>query len=233
MAELLIVDDERGIRELLLEVLEDEGHAVTLAENAAQARAARSIREFDLVLLDIWMPDTDGVTLLREWSTQGLLTQPVIMMSGHATIDTAVEATRIGAIDFLEKPIALTKLLKSVSAALAKAEAQRAWKTAVAQIQATSLAVTEANQPSQPDQEPLQRPIDAAREALMAIDLDGPLREARETFERTLLQYQLDCEGGSMTRLAERSGLERTHLYRKIRQLGMEPGRHGLRKVAS
>ncbi|MGA1167189.1 MAG: response regulator, partial [Burkholderiaceae bacterium] len=97
MANILVVDDELGIRDLLFEILDDEGHQVELAENAAQARAARQRQAPDLVLLDIWMPDTDGVTLLKEWAGQGLLTMPVVMMSGHATIDTAVEATRIGA----------------------------------------------------------------------------------------------------------------------------------------
>ena len=101
MARILVVDDEVGIRELLSEILYDEGHTVELAENAAQARAALRMRP-DLVLLDIWMPDTDGVSLLKEWASQGMLDMPVIMMSGHATIDTAVEATRIGAMDFLE-----------------------------------------------------------------------------------------------------------------------------------
>ena len=114
MANILVVDDELGIRDLLSEILNDEGHNVELAENAAQARAARSRVRPDLVLLDIWMPDTDGVTLLKEWSTTGLLTMPVIMMSGHATIDTAVEATKIGAQAFLEKPITMQKLLKAV-----------------------------------------------------------------------------------------------------------------------
>src|SRR6187431_595421 len=118
MANILVVDDELGIRDLLSEILNDEGHQVELAENAAQARAARGRARPDLVLLDIWMPDTDGVTLLKEWSSSGLLTMPVIMMSGHATIDTAVEATRIGAYDFLEKPIALQKLLATVGRAL-------------------------------------------------------------------------------------------------------------------
>ena len=118
MARILVVDDEVGIRELLFEILYDEGHTVEMAENAAQARAARARMRPDLVLLDIWMPDTDGVTLLREWGSQGLLDMPVIMMSGHATIDTAVEATRIGAVDFLEKPITLQRLLKTISSAL-------------------------------------------------------------------------------------------------------------------
>lgn len=115
MARILVVDDEVGIRELLSEILYDEGHTVELAENAAQARAARLRMRPDLVLLDIWMPDTDGVSLLKEWASQGLLDMPVIMMSGHATIDTAVEATRIGAMDFLEKPITLQRLLKTAT----------------------------------------------------------------------------------------------------------------------
>lgn len=118
MAQILVVDDEMGIRELLSEILSDEGHTVSLAENAATARQCRNERRPDLVLLDIWMPDTDGISLLKEWSAAGLLTMPVVMMSGHGTIDSAVEATRVGAIDFLEKPIALQKLLATVKKAL-------------------------------------------------------------------------------------------------------------------
>ena len=119
---VLVVDDEVGIRELLRDILEDEGYHVILAENAAQAREYRQQQQPNLVLLDIWMPDCDGVTLLKEWGSGGLLTMPVVMMSGHATVDTAVEATRIGAFDFLEKPIALQKLLKTVGAALKHGE---------------------------------------------------------------------------------------------------------------
>src|SRR4051812_13684065 len=118
MQQILVVDDEVGIRELLSEILRDEGYQVRLAENAGQARAQRTRARPDLVLLDIWMPDTDGVTLLKEWASAGLLTMPVVMMSGHGTIDTAVQATRIGAYDFLEKPIALQKLLTTVGRAL-------------------------------------------------------------------------------------------------------------------
>ena len=118
MQQILVVDDEIGIRELLSEILSDEGYQVRLAENAGQARAFRSRTRPDLVLLDIWMPDTDGITLLKEWASAGMLTMPVVMMSGHGTIDTAVEATRIGAYDFLEKPIALQKLLATVGRAL-------------------------------------------------------------------------------------------------------------------
>jgi len=118
MLQILVVDDEIGIRELLSEILGDEGYQVRLAENASAARAFRGQTRPDLVLLDIWMPDTDGITLLREWASAGLLTMPVVMMSGHGTIDTAVEATRLGAYDFLEKPIALQKLLATVGRAL-------------------------------------------------------------------------------------------------------------------
>lgn len=124
MSSILVVDDEAGIRELLSEILEDEGYRVHLAENATQAREWRHRGRPDLVLLDIWMPDTDGVTLLKEWKSHGLLTMPVVMMSGHGTIDTAVEATKIGALDFLEKPITLQKLLAAVERALKRNEIQ-------------------------------------------------------------------------------------------------------------
>ncbi len=118
MAIILVVDDEVGIRELLSEILMDEGFDVRLAENASAARQIRQELRPDLVLLDIWMPDTDGISLLKEWKSAGLLTMPVVMMSGHGTIDTAVEATRFGACAFLEKPIALQKLLATVQKAL-------------------------------------------------------------------------------------------------------------------
>ncbi|MDR0578535.1 MAG: response regulator [Candidatus Accumulibacter sp.] len=118
MARILVVDDDMGIRELLSEILADEGYDVALAENAAAARKARAERRPDLVLLDIWMPDTDGISLLKEWAAANLLTMPVVMMSGHGTIDSAVEATRVGAVDFLEKPVALQKLLQTVKKAL-------------------------------------------------------------------------------------------------------------------
>src|SRR6266536_6006761 len=122
--EILIVDDEVGIRELLSEILQDEGYRVCLAENATEARTYRAKQQPALVLLDIWMPDTDGVTLLREWAAAGQLTMPVVMMSGHGTIETAVEATKIGAFDFLEKPVGLQKLLSTVTRALKTAAGQ-------------------------------------------------------------------------------------------------------------
>ena len=140
--EILIVDDEVGIRELLSEILLDEGYRVALAENAHEARAYRVRAQPSLVLLDIWMPDTDGVTLLREWGAAGLLTMPVVMMSGHGTIETAVEATRIGAFDFLEKPIGLQKLLATIARALKSGAAQEPRRVSLAAL-GTSAPVRE------------------------------------------------------------------------------------------
>ncbi len=118
-ARILVVDDEANIRMLLDEILSEEGYGVTTAENAAAARAARAEQEFDLILLDIWMPDTDGISLLKEWSRAGAI-GPVVVMSGHGTVDTAIEAIRIGALDFIEKPVSLVKLLRTVEKALAQ-----------------------------------------------------------------------------------------------------------------
>lgn len=117
-AHVLVVDDEADIRALISDILGDEGYKVTVAQDAAAAREARKADRFDLVLLDIWMPDTDGISLLREWSHQGALDCPVVIMSGHGTVDTAVEATRLGAFDFVEKPLSIAKLLRTVERAL-------------------------------------------------------------------------------------------------------------------
>jgi two-component system nitrogen regulation response regulator NtrX len=132
--EILIVDDEVGIRELLSEILQDEGYRVALAENAGEARAYRQRQQPSLVLLDIWMPDTDGVTLLREWAAGGQLTMPVVMMSGHGTIETAVDATKIGAFDFLEKPVGLQKLLSTIARALKSAASQEPRRISLATL---------------------------------------------------------------------------------------------------
>ncbi len=235
MANVLVVDDEMGIRELLSEILGDEGHVVTTAENAQQAREQRALGAPDLVLLDIWMPDTDGVTLLKEWQREGLLSMPVIMMSGHATIDTAVEATRIGALSFLEKPISLQKLLTAVEQGLS--HGLETTRQAQAQIQAST-------RPGQPVVN--RRPDGAGGVSILAADgtnmqllpeqrlevsFDTPLREARDAFERTYFRYHLAREGYSMTRVAERTGLERTHLYRKLKQLGVETNKAAAKKA--
>ena len=214
MANILVVDDEHGIRDLLWEILNDEGHNVELAENAAQARAARSRERPDLVLLDIWMPDTDGVTLLKEWSSSGALTMPVIMMSGHATIDTAVEATKIGALAFLEKPITLQKLLKAVEQGLTRGILRKPME-AVQQTKIISSEVLEFVPVSIPSAAPVGLPNS------QNFLLDKPLREARDEFEKAYFEYHLARENGSMTRVAEKTGLERTHLYRKLKQLNI------------
>lgn len=222
MANILVVDDELGIRDLLSEILNDEGHSVDLAENATQARAARAGSSYDLVLLDIWMPDTDGVSLLKEWATGGVLTMPVIMMSGHATIDTAVEATRIGAFSFLEKPITLQKLLKAVEQGLARNAAHHA--APVAAVQAPAAAPADAPFTQVPVITALTG-AETGPHSHQGFDLDRPLREARDGFEKAYFEFHLAREGGSMTRVAEKTGLERTHLYRKLRQLGVDLGR--------
>lgn len=201
--EILVVDDEVGIRELLSEILFDEGYRIHLAENAQQAREFRMKQTPDLVLLDIWMPDTDGLTLLKEWLEQDLLTMPVVMMSGHGTIETALEATRIGAADFLEKPIALQKLLKTVAR-----------------------IIQQGVQPQKTVEEPLTTNPEAAL-AQYPLPLDLPLREAREYFDSLYFNYQMSKENGNVTRVAENIGIERTHLYRKLKQLGIKMPKRG------
>jgi len=387
MAQILVVDDEVGIRELLSEILADEGHQVLLAESAGDARRLRERARPDLVLLDIWMPDADGITLLKEWAASGQLTMPVVMMSGHATIETAVEATRIGALDFLEKPIALQRLLATVKRALRNPETAAAPELSIAALgRSSSLAdakkrlaqlaapgapfLAGGEMLSQPPSELLGKaaggilfiadlsrlghaeqrnlefllpraekhrvrlvsfsPLDArglaekcdfdpelaarlgeltfrlpavrdfaedvpdlaslmlaqlvearacparrfaiaalnalrhyawpgnlaelqsvvkdlalsaleeeirledvervlaARAApgsLPEVAFDRPYREAREAFERVYFEHLLAREHGSMSRVAERSGLERTHLYRKLKALGLPVGR--------
>ncbi|MDQ7743821.1 response regulator [Hydrogenophaga pseudoflava] len=224
MATILVVDDELGIRDLLSEILNDEGHTVELAENAAQARSVRSQLRPDLVLLDIWMPDTDGVTLLKEWASTGLLTMPVIMMSGHATIDTAVEATRIGATAFLEKPITLQKLLKAVDVGLNKS----VHKPAAPVMHKPGLTLAPADLTVEAAMTGGTLPemvLDIGPQSQQSFNLDGPLREARDEFEKAYFEYHLAKESGSMTRVAEKTGLERTHLYRKLKQLGVDLAR--------
>lgn len=197
--EILVVDDEIGIRELLSEILFDEGYHVVLAENASEARAYRNRQAPDLVLLDIWMPGVDGVTLLKEWVEAGQLTMPVIMMSGHGTIETAVEATRIGAVDFLEKPVALRKLLEAVARAIQKGV-----------------------------KPPSARVEQSAPEPQLAAMLEMPLREAREKFDAMYFMHHLEKENGNVTLVAQKAGLERTHLYRKLKQLDVKFPKKGI-----
>tara|TARA_B110001454_G_scaffold205030_1_gene214289 strand:- start:432 stop:1397 length:966 start_codon:yes stop_codon:yes gene_type:complete len=315
MATILVVDDELGIRALLSEILSDEGHSVEVAENAAQARALREQCQPDLVLLDIWMPDVDGVTLLKEWSASGQLTMPVIMMSGHGTIDTAVEATKVGAQAFLEKPITMQKLLRAVEQGLSKpAPRQAAPQNTMQAVHLATVTPITAASSYNPAYNPganqsahgmagyghaavgrnelagngaahgLVNGMNSAMSGSMghgvaemaahapvtgsvmyghaghaglhgmlhngghnsghnsghngghngvqgpsheqSFQLDRPLREARDDFERAYFEFHLAREGGSMTRVAEKTGLERTHLYRKLKQLGVDLGRN-------
>lgn len=227
MATILVVDDELGIRALLSEILSDEGHQVDLAENAAQARAYREKQRPDLVLLDIWMPDVDGITLLKEWGANGQLTMPVIMMSGHGTIDTAVEATKFGAMAFLEKPITLQKLLRAVEQGLAR-QAPRPAPPPTAHPHAPLHVPAREYGVESHHAAPAGAPLSAAPLAALAPQpeqvflLDRPLREARDAFEKAYFEFHLAKENGSMTRVAEKTGLERTHLYRKLKQLGVD-----------
>ncbi len=172
------------------------------------------------MLLDIWMPDTDGVTLLKEWAAGGQLTMPVIMMSGHATIDTAVEATRFGALDFLEKPIALARLLAAVRNGLERGR-QRLGAAAAAPPPLVPSPRAAEDRPAADSREAAPAPAPPAANAA-SVALDQPLREARDQFERVYFEYHLARESYSMTRVADRAGLERTHLYRKLKQLGIE-----------
>jgi DNA-binding NtrC family response regulator len=234
MSTILVVDDEIGIRELLSEILSDEGHAVLTAENAAAARALRQAEPPDLVLLDIWMPDTDGVTLLKEWAAAGQLSMPVIMMSGHATIDTAVEATRYGALDFLEKPIALSRLLSAVRSGLDRGRVRQGLPPVSPQPPlGAAVPPQRGPEPRPATAEPVRAaPVPAPPANAASVPLDQPLREARDQFERVYFEYHLARESYSMTRVADRAGLERTHLYRKLKQLGIELVRANRRSPA-
>ena len=232
MATILVVDDELGIRALLSEILSDEGHTIELAENAAQARSSRERMRPDLVLLDIWMPDVDGVTLLKEWGGAGLLTMPVIMMSGHGTIDTAVEATKFGAIAFLEKPITLQKLLRAVEQALVKtapprpAPAPLGGLAGYARVEPAGIGLGMTTVPSHGAALNSHLPATNVLASEQSFELDRPLREARDAFEKCYFEFHLAKENGSMTRVAEKTGLERTHLYRKLKQLGVDLSRN-------
>ena len=222
MASILVVDDEMGIRELLNEILTDEGHTVYAAESAMQARTIREQMRPDLVLLDIWMPDVDGISLLKEWSKTGQLTMPVVMMSGHATIDTAVEATRIGALNFLEKPIALQKLLKTVKKALESSPkyvefAEEKMSAAPSSSPSPKVVVSEQASQSQSGE---------YISGIAKTYFDLPLREARDLFEKAYFEHQMIIMGGSMTKISEYTGLERTHLYRKLKALGIDTSRN-------
>lgn len=187
---ILIVDDELGIRELLRECLEDEGYTVKVAENALEADKIVKEHRFDLILMDVWLPDMDGVSLFKRFISNGIVT-PVIMMSGHASISSALEAIRIGARDFLEKPLSLSKLLPLVDKHVLKETAN-------------SDGIIE----------------DISE--IITLDLNNQLKMIKENLERRYFLYHMNKYRSNITKIAEVSGVDRAHLYRKFKTLGIK-----------
>jgi two-component system nitrogen regulation response regulator NtrX len=176
---ILVVDDEADIRGLLKEILSEEGYEVEVAADAGQARSSRATQVPDLVLLDIWMPDTDGITLLREWSVTDGYDCPVVMMSGHGTVETAVEATRLGAFDFVEKPLSLTKLLRTVERALDAGRRKRLSARAQGSALAVPIGKSKVTQA-------LREQVQHAASSASPVLLLGELGSGREAYARYL-----------------------------------------------
>lgn len=216
MTEILIVDDELGIRNILSEILADSGYVICTAADANEARERVAQRHFDLVLLDIWMPGTDGLTLLREWRYSGKLNFPVIVMSGHGSIDHAKRAMDDGAIDFIEKPISLKRLLSAIQDGLARWAALQAAKS-----QNTSDRKRPGRRRSN-DRQPEHLPIFEVPAFNFTIDFNRPIRDVLIEIERAYFRIVLSHVDHSMSDLARHAGLERTHLYRKLRALGLD-----------
>lgn len=213
MAEILVVDDELGIRTVLSEILMDAGYYVTTAANASEARDLVKSRTFDLVLLDIWMPEISGLDLLHEWKARRCLTFPVVIMSGHATIDAAKQALNEGAVDFLEKPISLKKLLTTIQEAFTKWTAMQESITSAPNARGVQRSRT-----------PIPRsrlPVFSIPEYNITLDFNKPFREALLDFERAYFLTVLGYVNHSVATLARHAGMERTHLYRKVRMLGI------------
>jgi DNA-binding NtrC family response regulator len=176
---ILVVDDEADIRGLLKEILAEEGYEVEVAADATQARTSRATHVPDLVLLDIWMPDTDGITLLREWSVTDGYDCPVVMMSGHGTVETAVEATRLGAFDFVEKPLSLTKLLRTVERALDAGRRKRLSERTRGSALAIPIGKSKLTQN-------LREQVQQAASSSSPVLLVGELGSGREAYARHL-----------------------------------------------
>lgn len=226
MTEILIVDDELGIRNILSEILVESGYRVSTAANAAEATEQVSSRNFDLVLLDIWMPDIDGLTLLREWKYARKLNFPVIVMSGHGSIDQAKRAMEDGAIDFIEKPISLKRLLTAIQGGIAHWFAQQRALAESAQAEKRAQALKR-----RPTPRPTGRlPVFEIPRYGITLDYNRPFRDVLFELERSYFRTVLTHMGHSMAELARHAGMERTHLYRKIRTLGLNVD--GMRKEA-
>ncbi len=222
MAKILVVDDEIGIRELLSDILADEHYAVVTAESAEAVRQCLGKESFDLILLDLWMPDADGVSLLKELNARHLLHCPVITMSNSASAEIAAEAKKYGAIACLEKPVAMVKLIETVQHGLRVSERLRALAPYRPVPPAAKHQKTEAKKKAEP--EPL--PVFEVPGTGMTIDFTKTLREVKESTERAYLKAVMTAEGNKMTNVAKHSGLLRSHLYRKLRLLGISTPRH-------
>ncbi|MDQ2734283.1 MAG: response regulator [Pseudomonadota bacterium] len=208
-------NNEFAVRDRLREILVNEGYAVELVETASHAREARQRRLPDLVLLDVVMPDIDGIALLTEWRASAELNMPVVMLTAVGNIEMAVEAIRGGAVDVIEKPIALQKLLQTVKRWVPepRARVERAAERALDRHAAAPLTAISGVG---------ARTAVASALRVQSFGLDRPLRAAREDFEKSYFEYHLAHQNGSMTRVAEKTGIVRTHLYRKLKQLGFD-----------
>ena len=215
---ILVVDDEADIRGLLKEILSEEGYEVEVAADAAQARASRARQAPDLVLLDIWMPDTDGITLLREWSATNGYDCPVVMMSGHGTVETAVEATRLGAFDFVEKPLSLTKLLRTVELALDAGRRKKVSERGTGATLAVPIGKSRVTQA-------LREQVQHAASSSSPVLLVGELGSGREAYARYL--HSLSPRAAKpflMVVAASVGGDPATALFGRERDGKIEPG---------
>ncbi len=222
MSKILVVDDEIGVRELLSDILSDEGSVVVTAESAESTRKCLSRESFDLILLDVWMPDADGVSLLKELSACHLLPCPVITLCNHASIETAAEAWKYGAIDCLEKPVAMAKLIEAVQHGLRVSE----------RLRTLAPYRPEPPTPKVPKAEAKEKPVEAALPVLevpgtgFCIDFTRTLREVKDDTERAYLKALMNAEHNNMSNVAKRAGMLRSHLYRKMRALGIPAPRY-------
>jgi len=215
---ILVVDDEADIRGLLKEILSEEGYDVEIAADASQARSSRATQVPDLVLLDIWMPDTDGITLLREWSVTDGYDCPVVMMSGHGTVETAVEATRLGAFDFVEKPLSLTKLLRTVERALDAGRRKRL----SARTQGSALAVPIGKAKIT---QTLREQVQQAASSSSPVLLVGELGSGREAYARYLHSLSARAAKPFLTVVAASLGQDpAAALFGSERDGKVEPG---------
>ncbi|MDO5530396.1 response regulator [Sutterella sp.] len=217
MTEILIVDDELGIRNILSEILVDSNYRVATAANATEARDLVASRQFDLVLLDIWMPDTDGLTLLREWKYAGQLNFPVIVMSGHGSIEHAKRALEDGAVDFIEKPISLKRLLSAIPDGISRWETARREQAASEELDGRRTRRTKRTASQRQRLPSFEIP-----EYGLTLDFNRPFRDVLFEFERAYFRTVLMHLDQSMADLSRHAGMERTHLYRKVRALGLD-----------